>query len=144
MTCECQKFRAAIWSDDSTAAEQGQQTAQDAARFVSGLRGEIARLSAAINPVRHWYDGDGEYTDVVEMLNLAIADLQDDRKELISLARDRDKLKDEIEKLRQRYGDLLTRARGTRRCQICGASYTKGQDHDQDCPVGLVEQESGK
>jgi hypothetical protein len=32
---------------------------------------------------------------------------------------------------------IAERARGTKRCQLCGASYTKHQNHDEDCPVGM-------
>lgn len=35
--------------------------------------------------------------------------------------------------------DLVTRARGTKRCQICGASHVKNQPHDEDCPVGKID-----
>jgi len=39
-----EQFRAAIWSDDSTDAERGKMTPEDAARFVSILRAKIADL----------------------------------------------------------------------------------------------------
>ncbi len=39
----------------------------------------IAELEAALEPVRDWYDGDGERTDAAAMLRDAIADLQTDR-----------------------------------------------------------------
>jgi len=41
-----EQLRAAIWSDDSTPEEMGKRTPEDAARFVSGLRAEIASLRA--------------------------------------------------------------------------------------------------
>ena len=45
----------------------------------------IKRLEETINPVRDWFDGDGENTDVVQMLTEAISELQKDRKELLSM-----------------------------------------------------------
>ena len=45
---EMKYFRAAIWSDDSTEAEKGEMEPEDAARFVSGLRAEVARLRKAL------------------------------------------------------------------------------------------------
>ena len=53
--------------------------------IISDLKAEIARLKATIEPVRSWYDGDGEVTDVAEMLALAVADLQDDRAAVLKL-----------------------------------------------------------
>jgi DNA repair exonuclease SbcCD ATPase subunit len=32
--------------------------------------------------------------------------------------------------------EILERARGTKRCQLCGASYVKEEKHTEDCPVG--------
>ena len=45
----------------------------------------IKRLEETINPVRDWFDGDGENTDVVQMLTEAISELQKDRKELLGM-----------------------------------------------------------
>jgi len=44
-------YRAAIWSDDSTPDESGKQTPEDAARFTSILRAEVARLRKALDGV---------------------------------------------------------------------------------------------
>jgi hypothetical protein len=46
---------------------------------------ENDRLRATIEPVRDWYDGDGERTDVVAMLHDAIEDLQRDRADALKL-----------------------------------------------------------
>ena len=48
---------------------------------------ENARMLSAFEPVRHWYDGDGERTDVVAMLKDAVEDLQHDRKDCLRLRR---------------------------------------------------------
>ena len=45
----------------------------------------IKQLEATIEPVREWFSGDGENTDVVQMLTEAIIELQKDRKELLSM-----------------------------------------------------------
>ncbi len=45
----------------------------------------VKQLEATINPVREWFSGDGEITDVVQMLTEAISELQKDRKELLRL-----------------------------------------------------------
>lgn len=47
LTAEIERLKVAIWSDDSTNTERGDETPEDAARFVSGLRAEIARLKIA-------------------------------------------------------------------------------------------------
>jgi len=38
----------------------------------------------------------------------------------------------------QAFNDLYHRAKGTKMCQICHANYVKGQNHDEDCPVGRI------
>jgi hypothetical protein len=43
---EISRFIVAIWSDDSTPEERGNETPEDAARFVSGLRAEVGRLKS--------------------------------------------------------------------------------------------------
>lgn len=45
----------------------------------------IKELEATLDPVKDWYDGDGERTDVVAMLKDAIADLQEDRATSLNL-----------------------------------------------------------
>lgn len=40
-----ERFKTAIWSDDSTKEEKGEQTPEDAARFVSDLRAKVAHLA---------------------------------------------------------------------------------------------------
>ena len=45
----------------------------------------IKQLESTISPVRDWFDGDGENTDVLQMLTEAISELQKDRKELLSM-----------------------------------------------------------
>ena len=46
----------------------------------------IKQLEDTINPVRDWFDGDGENTDVLQMLTEAITQLPIDRKELLRLS----------------------------------------------------------
>lgn len=48
LRAEIAQFRAAIWSDDSTATERGGEKPEDAARFVSGLRAGVARWKHAV------------------------------------------------------------------------------------------------
>lgn len=40
----------------------------------------------AFSPVRDWFDGDGERTNFPEMLSEAVAELQDDRKDVLRLS----------------------------------------------------------
>ena len=35
--------------------------------------------------------------------------------------------------------EIAERAHGTKMCQLCHASYTKKQPHDEDCPIGKYE-----
>jgi hypothetical protein len=52
---------------------------------IERLKAEVERLHATIQPVRDWYDADGECTDVAKMLTDAIADLQKDRAKTLTL-----------------------------------------------------------
>jgi chromosome segregation ATPase len=51
----------------------------------NALRARVKELEATIEPVRHWYDGDGRFTNVAAMLHNAIDDLQSDRKDVLAL-----------------------------------------------------------
>ena len=63
----------------------------------------IRELEATIEPVRDWYDGDGERTDTAEMLRDAIADLQADRKRRNELESKRFKQGDRVYVIHRSY-----------------------------------------
>lgn len=56
-------------------------TWSEAAVELAELRAEVAAINDAMEPVRHWYDGDGEITkpDLESVLRDFVADLQTDR-----------------------------------------------------------------
>ena len=80
----------------TTGSDIGRSCGPDTTATVFGLAGKllqerneaiiyIKRLEATIDPVREWFDVDGEITDVVQMLTEAISELQKDRNELLGM-----------------------------------------------------------
>lgn len=80
---EIERFKAAIWSDDSTGEEMGKQTSEDAARFVSVLRARVERLKDGLTVLAGLPDKDGhthgaELHDVVATHKYAMKILERD------------------------------------------------------------------
>jgi len=81
---EVKRFRAEIERLTMLFAEERKETRE----ALITLEAEMERLKATIEPVRDWYDGDGESDDVVAMLKAAIEDLQSNRAEVLQLRKD--------------------------------------------------------
>lgn len=47
----------------------------------------VTAIREAFEPVRGWYDGDGQITDLAEMIGAATRDLMDDRREVLAAQR---------------------------------------------------------
>jgi hypothetical protein len=93
---------------------------------------ERDELRATLDPVRDWYDGDGERTDVAAMLRDAIEDLQRDRKDALKL----DQVKRERDALLAMTRNLDVHPEGYDgpcECRLC-CSYAdcEGLDFDRD------------
>ncbi len=55
---------------------------------IAALQARLDEFDKILDPVRQWYDQEGKETDTAKMLRLAIADLQEDRAELIRFGKE--------------------------------------------------------
>lgn len=76
------------WRDKIAAAEDPGELwdlATSVLNELDAMHAQLVKLQAAFEPVKHWYDGDGERDDFPAMLAEAVADLQHDRSECLRL-----------------------------------------------------------
>jgi predicted RNase H-like nuclease (RuvC/YqgF family) len=71
---EVMRLRMTLTERDAANVALRQQIDRERDEFVR-LKAEIERLREAFEPVRDWYDGDGERTDLAGMVQDAVTDL---------------------------------------------------------------------